>query len=146
MKDVLISIKSKQKPPNGDEETIELVTDGQYAFGKNGAVFTYLESPITGLDGTKTTFLVRKNTVSVNRTGTVTSRMLFEEGQKHHFLYELPFGSTTMGIDTKEIRSTLDENGGELEIVYLTNVGHNPLGRNVFLITIREQKERESNG
>ena len=142
MKDVLITINGSQQYSGGDGDSVEFITDGQYAFGRNGAMFTHMESPLTGLDGTKTTFLVRSGAVTMNRSGTVTSRMLFEEGQHHRFLYETPYGSATMGIETRLIRSALGEHGGELEILYSTDIEHNLIGTNRFLITIREQKER----
>ena len=140
MKNVLITIRGRQNYANGEEESMELVTDGEYAFGKNGAVFTYMESALTGLEGTKTTFLVRRDSVTMNRESTLTSRMIFEEGKNHRFLYETPYGTATMGLETHMIRSDLHEHGGELEIEYSTDVEHNLIGKNNFLITIREQK------
>ncbi|MGI6028310.1 MAG: DUF1934 domain-containing protein [Candidatus Heteroscillospira sp.] len=140
MKDVLITILGKQFYANGETDSMELSTDGQYSFGKNGAVFSYMESELTGLEGTKTTFLVRRGGVTMNRTGALTSRMIFEPGENHRFLYETPYGSATMGLETHTIRSELTEHGGELEIEYSTDVEHNLIGKNTFLITIREQK------
>ena len=140
MKNVLITINGSRQYTGGEDDSIELVTDGEYAWGRNGAVFSYMESALTGLEGTKTTFLVRQNSVTMNRTGTLTSRMIFEEGKNNRFLYETPYGSATMGVETHTIRSALDEHGGELEIEYSTDVEHNLIGRNKFLITIREQK------
>ena len=140
MKDVLITIRGAQSYHGGDNDCVEFTTDGQYSFGKNGAVFSYNESALTGLEGTKTTFLVRRDNVTMNREGTLTSRMIFEEGKNHRFLYDTPYGSATMGVETHFIRSALNEAGGELEILYSTDLEHNPLGKNNFLITIREQK------
>ena len=142
MKNVLITIKGIQISPDGEDDAIELVTDGEYSCGRSGAMFSYMESPLTGLEGTKTTFLVRRRSVTMNREGTLTSRMVFEEGQHHRFLYETPYGSATMGLYTELIRSDLDEHGGELEIKYSTDIEHSRIGSNQFLITIREQKER----
>lgn len=146
MKNVLITIKGTQNYQTGEDDAIELATDGEYAFGKNGAVFSYMESPLTGLEGTKTTFLVRPDSVTMNREGALTSRMIFEEGKKHRFLYSTPYGAATMGIETNRIRSELGEHGGLLEIAYRTDIEHNVIGKNQFLITIREQKERCENG
>lgn len=146
MKDVLITIKSVQNPDTEEEDIIELSTDGKYSYKEKSAMFSYMESPITGLDGTKTTFLIRTNKITMNRAGTLNSQMVFEEGIKNHFLYELPFASTTMGIETHRIHTKLDEHGGELEIEYTTEIGHSQVGRNQFLITIREQKGMREDG
>ena len=53
MKDVLITIDGSQTYPDGERESAEFMTDGEYAFGRKGAAFTYMESPLTGLEGTK---------------------------------------------------------------------------------------------
>ncbi|MGE4354363.1 MAG: DUF1934 domain-containing protein [Oscillospiraceae bacterium] len=146
MKNVLITIKGTQNYQSGDDDTVELVTDGKYSYGRNGALFTYMESPLTGMEGTKTTFLVQNDAVTMKRAGTLNSQMVFEEGNKHRFLYETPYGAATLGIETHLIRSELDTHGGELEIQYSTDIEHNLIGKNQFLITIREQKERNENG
>ncbi len=141
-KDVIITIKGIQKYQGSGDDVIELVTDGEYSYGKKGASFTYMESEMTGLEGTKTTFTINSDSVTMSRSGTLTSNMVFEEGKKHHFLYELPFGATTMAIDTQMIRSELGENGGELEIFYTTDIDHSLVGKNQFFINIREQSAK----
>lgn len=140
MKDVVITIRSAQNYHGGENDCIEFTTDGKYSFGKSGAAFSYQESALTGLEGTKTTFLIRPESITINREGKLTSRMVFEEGKKHRFLYQTPYGAATMGLETHFIRSALNEQGGELEILYSTDLEHNPIGKNNFLITIREQK------
>ncbi len=142
MKNVIITIKGVQNYHDSGDDVIELVTDGEYSYGKKGAMFTYEESPITGLDGTKTTFIIRDDSVTMKRSGTLTTNMIFEEGKKHHFLYEMPFGATSMAIDTQMIRSELSEAGGELEIYYTTDIDHSPVGKNQFFINIREQNAK----
>ena len=61
MKDVLISITGSQHAPGeppvkNEDNTIQLVTDGQYQFGDESCWLSYRESPLTGMDGTTTTF------------------------------------------------------------------------------------------
>jgi len=140
MKDVLITIKTAQTYYDNTKDGMEFSTDGQYSYGKNGAMFSYMESVLTGLEGTKTTFIIRKDNVTMNREGTLTTRMVFEEGKNHRFLYQTPYGAATMGVETRYIRQDLHEEGGELEILYATDLEHNPIGTNSFYITIREQK------
>lgn len=146
MKDVIITIKGVQNFGTSDEDVIELSTDGKYVYSSKGASFNYMESAITGLDGTKTSFLIRPDRITMNRTGTLNSQMIFEEGTKHYFLYELPFGSTTIGLETHRIHTDLTSHGGEIEIEYTTDIAHNTISRNQFFITIREQKGMMNNG
>ena len=72
--------------------------------------------------------------------GTVNSRMYFVRGQKNTFLYETPYGTATVGLETQRYRSTLSEHGGELEIGYVVDFDHAFVGRNQLKINITEQR------
>ena len=146
MKDVIISITGSQYEASGPEDAIELVTDGQYCYKNGSGTLTYMESELTGMEGTKTSFIFSPEEVVLSREGTLTSRMVFREGKKRTFLYDTPYGSTTMGLDTHSIRSTLGERGGELEIDYIVDFDHAVVGRNRFKINVKEQGRELSNG
>ena len=138
MKNVIISIQGFQRVENKEEDKIELVTDGQYEKENGVAVFSYMESELTGLEGTKTTFTVDNDIVTLMREGTLNSRMLFEKGQKHFFMYELPFGSVTMGVSTNSIEADLGEKGGDLEIKYTVDMDNSVVSENTFRINVKE--------
>ena len=133
MKKVMISIAGKQIN-DGDEEKIELVTEGEYEYGPEVSTLTYQESSLTGMEGTTTTFQIEPSVVTLSREGTVTSQMLFQRGRKHLFLYSTPYGANTMGISTRRLTVRLDENGGHLEIVYELDVDNYRIGSNEFTI------------
>ena len=143
MKDVIISIRGTQRSyrPGEEEEkpeSVELVTDGRYEYGMDASWFTYLESEITGMEGTVTTFRVEDGMVTLTREGSVNSQMLFQKGRKHVFLYDTPFGAMTMGVDTQQLRTETGEHGGRLDIVYSVDGDNVPLGRNTFRIDWKE--------
>lgn len=143
MKDVIISIRGTQRSYRPGEEgekpeSVELVTDGRYEYGMDASWFTYLESEITGMEGTVTTFRVEPGLVTLTREGSVNSQMLFQKGRKHVFLYDTPFGAMTMGVDTQQLRTETGEHGGRLDIVYSVDVDNVPLGRNTFRIDWKE--------
>ena len=139
MKDVIISIKGAQYASRDDTDTVELVTDGKYCFKDGHGKLTYTESELTGMAGTVTSFLISPGEVVLSREGTLTSRMVFREGTKNTFLYDTPYGSTTMGLDTHKIMSSLGEKGGGLEIDYVVDFDHAIVGRNRFKINVRER-------
>ena len=147
MKDVIISIRGTQRsfqPGEEDRrpESVELVTDGRYEYGRDASWFTYRESEITGMEGTVTTFKVEDGLVTLTREGAVNSQMLFQKGRKHVFLYDTPFGAMTMGVDTQQLRTETDEHGGKLDIVYSVDVDNVLLGRNIFRIDWKEVGEK----
>ena len=138
MKDVLISINSIHSYDQADEDSLEFTTDGYYYYdGENGCL-SYMESEVTGLEGTRTSVIVMPDQVVVDRDGTVTSRMIFREGLKNSFQYSTPFGAATLGIDTRRIRREMDEKGGRVEIDYVVDMEHAVVARNKFQITVQQ--------
>lgn len=138
MKDVIISITGTQKDSHGDTDRVELVTAGQYSYENGESRFTYQESDLTGLAGTRTTFTVSPMGVIMSREGSLNSQMLFQPGRQHVFLYDTPYGSATMGVDTRMLKSNMNEHGGSLELDYEINFEHNLVGRNQFKIHVKE--------
>jgi len=138
MKNVIISIKGSQVMSGNENDGMEFVTDGEYYYDDNKITFNYLESALTGMEGTQTIFEVDKDAVSLRRVGSVCMQMLFEEGKNHYFLYETPFGTMSMGLDTYSIYKKLDEHGGELAINYAMKVENAHVSRNLFEIKIKE--------
>ena len=75
----------------------------------------------------------------LKRTGAVTSRMVFAPGTRNTFLYQTPYGTSTVGLETQRYRSTLGERGGVLELLYVVDFDHACANRNRLRITVREQ-------
>lgn len=143
MKDVIISITGVQQGAEGPN-AVELVTQGRYGVERGKAELTYQESELTGLDGTTTSFTVEQKRVKMRREGIVQSEMIFQEGEKHYFVYETPFGATTMGVNTNSVQCRLGEHGGFMDIDYVVDVEHAVIGRNRFHIAIREPAKSHS--
>ena len=138
MKDVRISINSVFAYEDGEEQRMEFSTDGHYFYEDEVGCLSYEESPVTGLEGTRTSLFVMPDQVVVDREGTVTSRMIFRKGLKSAFQYATPFGNATMGIDTRRIDQRMGESGGHVEIDYVVDMEHAVASRNRFQITVEE--------
>jgi uncharacterized beta-barrel protein YwiB (DUF1934 family) len=117
---------------------MELVTAGQYGVSADEIRLTWEESELTGMEGTRTSLTVQPGSVVLSREGKLNTSMEFEEGKKHYFLYETPFGAATMGLDTHRIRNRLGTHGGDMEIEYVVDMNQNVVGRNRFYIQVRE--------
>jgi len=139
MKKAMISIKGLPAlVDNGDDDSsFELMTDGEYSREDGISTFSYVESALTGLNGMLTTFNVEPDRVILRRGGGFSGDMIFSEKQKHHFLYDTPFGSIMMGIDTHSIKKNMSDDGGSLEIRYDIEVDNVSVSQNVFKIDIR---------
>lgn len=135
--DAMINIKGLQFYDEGDDDCIEFATDGEYSYSDKLVEIVYMESELTGLEGTQTTITVEGPRVMMTRTGTVNTQMVFQEGKKHYFVYETPYGNMTMGIDTYNVTAKLGENGGELKVFYSINMDSNILGKNELVINVK---------
>ena len=139
MKKVLISIKGSPAMSDSEDVGFELMTDGEYLLKNGVSTFSYEESGLTGIDGLLTTFNVEPDRVIMRRGDRAGEDMVFAENLKHHFLYETPYGSITMGIDTHSITKNLRDDGGSLEIRYDIEVDNIAVSHNLFQINIRAQ-------
>ena len=137
MKKVMISIKGLPVFAASDEDAFELMTDGEYLLKDGKSTFSYVESMLTGNDGLLTTFDVESDQVVLRRGDGLSGDMIFKENQKHHFLYDTPFGSIMLGIDTHSITKNMGDDGGNLEIRYDIEVDNVSVSQNLFKINIR---------
>ena len=136
---VLLSIRGEQYFDGIDPDETELMTEGTLELAEDSIVLSYEESELTGMEGTTTTFEVKGPRVTLTRSGTVNSQMVFEEGRQHTSLYETPFGELSVDIQTSILKHNLSERGGLLEIKYSIAVEHTVTGRNCFKIRVRRK-------
>ena len=141
-KDVLITIHSIQNIDGQDCDGPEFITQGTYEYAPDGARFSYMESALTGLDGTRTDFHIKPEEVILSRRGTVNARMVFRRGEKQKFRYQTDFGALNMGLNTHRLVSSMGEHGGDVEIEYDLNFNQSFLSRNRFIINVREKELR----
>jgi len=140
-KKVMISIKGLPVFAASDDDAFELMTDGEYSQEDGKSTFSYVESTLTGQDGMLTTFDVENDRVVLRRGDGMSGDMIFSENQKHHFLYDTPFGSVMLGIDTHSITNNMSDDGGNLEIRYDIEVDNVSVSQNLFKINIRSNPQ-----
>lgn len=137
---VIISIKARQTMEGAETETTELVTEGLLRQEAGACALSYQESEVTGMKGTLTTFQVEENCVTLTRAGQFNSQMVFQEGRRHISVYETPYGSLSMAVNTRRLRADLGPRGGDIEIEYRIEIDHQVTGLNLFQISVREKQ------
>lgn len=88
---------------------------------KNGKKFVkYREYSEDGENSYVTTVLKIEdsNKVTITKTMNTTSQLILERGKRHQCIYFTPIGSMSIGVYTEDMRCTIDENGGRLEVAY----------------------------
>lgn len=133
----IIKITGVQGFMQSDAETIELVTDGVYCRSEDGYQVYYVESEVTGLQGTSTTVDITPEGITVERKGMLNSKMQFREGKKDRFLYDTRYGAATMELETRKVKARFDDFGGELSIDYVVNMEHTVASRNTLNMSVK---------
>ena len=135
---VIISIKGSQVNAESGPEEMELVTPGRLVRDAQGRyTISYEESELTGLEGTTTVLQIEGGRVTLLREGSVNSRMVFEEGCRHLSMYETPYGALSVGINTRRMKNTVGEDGGDLEIDYAVEIDNLLAGQNLFRMSVK---------
>lgn len=132
-KDVWLAIHATQHFEGCEEEQIDLMTRARL-YSRNGKFYiAYDESELTGLEGTRTTVKMDGAAVTMIRTGTYPSEMLFLENQRHVGLYQTGFGAAmTISTHTSRIYNTIGPEGGTLSLDYTIEVDNNLAGAHHF--------------
>ena len=139
--DVILTIRGRQFYEGQDPDTIELVTEGSLEKTESDAwVITYEESDLTGLRGTKTTFRIQPQRVTLGRTGGTHSYMVFQEGVSHESLYRVDAGALLMRVCASKIRWDLSEQGGRVSVVYAIVIEESARGTVDYEILVEPKK------
>ena len=137
---VLLSISGTQRFGDEEEETTQLVTEGELERDGGALLLSYEESELTGMEGTVTTFRIEPPVITLQRTGTVESRMVFTEGVEDRSLYDMGFGALMITVCADTIRSDMSETGGTLDVTYSIVIEQAAAGSVHYRITARPKE------
>ena len=115
---VLVSITGVQSGPHGEENTIELLTEGTLSHGEGTTSITYAESEMSGMEGSQTIISILGDAVSVHRSGRYGSNFVFKKGEKCLNVYATPFGRMQMGAFPLKVYTNIGEQEGEVDLEY----------------------------
>ena len=108
---------------NEEEDMISVVTPGDFYEIEDGFKVEYNETKISGMEGTKTTIIIRKNSFDLIREGTTETKMEFENNQRTVALYKTPYGVLDVKINTKKLDINIKEDGGTINTMYILEIG-----------------------
>ena len=134
---VILHIRGSQRYEDQPPEVIELTTEGTMEFTHGGWDISYEESELTGLAGVTSTFRVEPGKVTLTRKGTLNSQMVFEEGQVHDSLYQLPFGALMLSVKATFVFFDIVPEGGTIDLSYDINIENTQAGVIDYHLDIR---------
>ena len=122
MKDIVLKITGKTlstipKPPEGmEEEPMEFITEGKLSTRGTVTRISYDETPLSGMEGCKTSLIIRPGKVLMKRVGEDKESetvMQFEKGKRHVGIYDTPYGpiriKTSAGYGTARSKWEYDD-------------------------------------
>ena len=113
--DFNIRVVNKQRIDDSvDEITEEAV--GKYSI-KNGKTYILYKTEEENVE-TTTIITVDNDTVTVKRSGSVTSVMVLDRNKKTEFKYNTMYGVIDVILNTAKIVNALTPDGGKLRLIY----------------------------
>ena len=124
----------------GEEDVVELTTNGTLDRLGDGWKLCYRETEATGMEGTVTQLEITENRLNLMRMGTHPSMLILEKNQRHHCNYHTPYGTIDLGTYTSELTYDLSEDGGEVEFAYTLGFNGGISSAHNVHITVQEEK------
>jgi uncharacterized beta-barrel protein YwiB (DUF1934 family) len=137
MINVVLTIRGRQLYEDQEPEVVELVTEGTLTHRDGGWDICYEESPLTGLEGVKTSFFVQPGKITLTRTGRLRSCMVFEVGVLHESLYQMEFGTLLISVCALDLGHCVSEKGGTVELAYRISVENTESGIVEYFLEIK---------
>jgi len=120
----------------GEEDNIELVTEGRLYRRDCSYYILYQETCLSGLEGTLTSLKIEPTRVVLNRMGGTAQRQSFEEGVWHQIYYVTPYGAIRVGVIPSRVDVDLTERGGSINLEYELQIDQEKVSDNRLSITV----------
>ena len=139
IKDVIIDIKGVQGIDD-NTDTIEFTTDGRFGFKDGEYYIAYDEGQLLE-DGNKVNtklFIKANDSVVLQRSGALKSKMIIEKGKRNTCFYSTAVGDLVIGIFGEALEYDFTEKGGHINLKYTIDSDLRVISRNSVNISIRE--------
>jgi len=115
---VLLRIYSEQQYEDQEPDVSHLTTLGTMVCGTEEIRISYEETELTGLQGTTTTFHLRKDRITLKRDGALRSEMVFAIDEEHRSLYDMGMGALLITVRTMALVQAIGPHGGFADVAY----------------------------
>ena len=116
-KKAIVTIKSNASEDSDD--LLEVVSVGEFNVVEDSFIVKYDETELSGMEGTKTTMIIKNDSFDLIREGTTETRMEFKKNKENVVLYKTPYGIINIKTYTKKLNINVNETGGTIEVTYM---------------------------
>ncbi len=134
--DTEIDIPDTVIKPEG--ERIEISTEGIMCLKDGMVELKYEETELTGMEGSTTSVSFSENEpglISMFREGSVSTALVFEEGKRHHCIYETPLMPFEICVRTFTVDNRILSDG-ILKLDYIIEIRGAKAERNKFELRV----------
>ena len=138
-KDVLVSISGHhidimaepEETPEAMEsgrDAIEVVTPASY-YCKGGKHYIIYDEVLEGMAGTikNRIEITGTDNVEIVKSGLSSSHMIFEKNRKNLTYYRTPYGQMLVGVNTRNMEVSVEDDRINVQVDYELDVNHEPL-------------------
>ncbi|WP_129599210.1 DUF1934 domain-containing protein [Anaerophilus nitritogenes] len=137
MKNIMLKIEGMQIDMDGEENKIELVTEGKLYEKEDAVYLVYEETEVSGMKGCTTSVKLSQDKIYMKRFGRLKSEIIFEKGKRYMTHYHTPYGVFDMEVLTQDMNySITDAKKGGVHIEYFINLEGMTESQNKLNITI----------
>ena len=151
-KDVLVSISGKHidimngiaQEYEGGDAGIEVVTPACY-YLRNGKHYIIYDEVFEGTAGTVKNKIKITGTdmVEIMKSGLTSSHMIFEKNKKNLTYYKTPYGQMLVGVNTKKMEISVEDDKIGVLVDYELDVNHEPLADCKIKMSIMPKEQVE---
>ena len=119
--DEALRIRTSGEP---EPETIEIHSVGIFSEQDGRVELSYDETEVTGMEGSRTAVsfaAAQAGIVSMIREGAVSTVLVFEEGKRHHCIYNTPIMPFEVCVHTLKVENRLADEGW-LDLDYIVEI------------------------
>ena len=123
-----------------EPQKMQIKTVGRYCIDGDRCEISYDESDVTGMEGSVTSIsfdMTDSGVVTMSRTGSVSTALVFENGKRHHCVYNTPFMPFEVCVKTLSVNNLLDKEG-RLELDYIVEIRGAKAERTKFSMKIMD--------
>lgn len=133
----LFTILGMQRDCDGEENRVELMTQGTVERQENGILLRYEESEATGMAGSRTQLTLGCGSVDMQREGEYGMKLHFERGKQFYSRYETPYGSMGLSVLSREVSHRFTAKNGKVKLDYILEFDNNVSYENQLEISVR---------
>ena len=142
-KEVMLNVKGLRRSENEGDEVVDFITEAVFFVEEDLYAVEYKESELTGMDGTLTRIEFRENGVSIIRTGTNPSQLVFENGKRHVTMYDTGVGMLEIAVRSDCVDVDFGEHGGSAKFDYYIEINGQEASYNEFEMKVTEPARKD---